>query len=170
MGRFGSPLGLENIVVSFVFKAFREHSLFSNNIVSRAVLNRTWFQKPAKMTSQNDPKTNKHATKTSIKKRPKQIEQIKHKSEKRRPLANKLSSKRTESATGCSWALLCTALVTFSFSFRPPAWLCTALVIFSFFFRPLTSLCTALVIFSFSFRTSWGPLGSLFAALGALGP
>ena len=38
---------------SLVFKAFREHSLFSNNIVSRAVLNRTWSQKPPKMTSQN---------------------------------------------------------------------------------------------------------------------
>ena len=28
--------------------------------------------------------------------------------------------------------------------------------------------CTALVIFSLSFRPSWGPLRSLFAALGAL--
>ena len=32
-GRLGSPLGLENLVVSFVFKAFRENSLFSNDVV-----------------------------------------------------------------------------------------------------------------------------------------
>ena len=58
LGRFGSPLGLGNLVFSLVFKAFREHSLFSNNIVSRTVLNRTWSPKPPKMTSQNDPKAN----------------------------------------------------------------------------------------------------------------
>ena len=41
LDRFGSPLGLIFIDFSLVFKAFREDSLFSKNIVSRAVLSPT---------------------------------------------------------------------------------------------------------------------------------
>ena len=42
LGRFGSPLGVIFIDFSLVFKAFREKSIFSKNIVSRAVLSPTW--------------------------------------------------------------------------------------------------------------------------------
>ena len=42
LGRFGSPLGLKNVDFSLVFKGFRENSLFSKNIASRAVLGPTW--------------------------------------------------------------------------------------------------------------------------------
>ena len=42
LGHFGSPLGVIFIDFSFVFKAFRENSRFSKNIVSRAVLSPTW--------------------------------------------------------------------------------------------------------------------------------
>ena len=43
---------------------------------------------------------------------------------------------------------------------------CTALVIFFVLFSAARFACTALVIFSLSFLVSWGPLRSLFAALG----
>jgi len=64
LGRFGTDLGLENIDFSLVFKAFRENSLFSKNIASRAVLTPIWpnlggFWHPkwSKMALQNDLKT-----------------------------------------------------------------------------------------------------------------
>ena len=41
LGRFGSPLGLKIVDFSLVFKAFREKSLFSKNVASRAVLDRS---------------------------------------------------------------------------------------------------------------------------------
>jgi hypothetical protein len=43
LGHFGSPLGVIFIDFSLVFKAFRENSRFSKNIVSRAVLSPTWL-------------------------------------------------------------------------------------------------------------------------------
>ena len=42
LGHFRSPLGVIFVDLSLVFKAFRENSLFSKNIVSRAVLGPTW--------------------------------------------------------------------------------------------------------------------------------
>ena len=42
LGRFVTALGVIFIDFSLVFQAFREHSLFSKNIVSRAVLDRSW--------------------------------------------------------------------------------------------------------------------------------
>ena len=42
LGHFGSPLGVIVIDFLLVFKAFREHSRFSKNIVLRPVLSPTW--------------------------------------------------------------------------------------------------------------------------------
>ena len=42
LGHFRSPPGVKNDDFSFVFKAFRENSLFSKNIASRAILDRSW--------------------------------------------------------------------------------------------------------------------------------
>ena len=68
LGRFGSQLGFIFVDFSLVFKAFREHSIFSKNIASRAILDRTWpdlgrFWQPkwsqhgTQKRSKNDPKT-----------------------------------------------------------------------------------------------------------------
>ena len=43
LGHFVTALGVIFIENSLVFQAFREHSLFSKNIVSRAVLSPTWL-------------------------------------------------------------------------------------------------------------------------------
>ena len=42
LGRFGTDIGVMFIDFSLVFKAFRENSLFSKIIVSRAILSPTW--------------------------------------------------------------------------------------------------------------------------------
>ena len=64
LGRFGTALGLIFIDFPLVFKAFREHSRFSKNIVSRPVLSPTlvildrfWRPKRLQDGSQNGSKT-----------------------------------------------------------------------------------------------------------------
>ena len=64
LGHFRSPRGVKNVDFSLVFKAFRENSSFSKNIVSRAVLSPTWpilgrFWPPKRLQdgSQKRPKT-----------------------------------------------------------------------------------------------------------------
>ena len=42
LGHFRSPLGVIFVDFSLVFKAFRENSLFSKNVASRAILDRSW--------------------------------------------------------------------------------------------------------------------------------
>ena len=70
LGHFGSPLGVIVIDFLLVFKAFREHSRFSKNIVSRPVLSPTWvildrFWPPKRLQdgSQNGSKTIKNHVK-----------------------------------------------------------------------------------------------------------
>ena len=64
LGHFGGHLGSQKSSETACFKAFREHSLFSTNIVSRAVLSPTWpilgrFWPPKRLQdgSQNGQKT-----------------------------------------------------------------------------------------------------------------
>ena len=72
--------------VSFVFTAFRENIFFSNNITSRAVLERTWLPKPPNMTPQNDLKTNKQHNQQQNKTSPTQNRKRRPTSQKSAPL------------------------------------------------------------------------------------